>query len=410
MHRVAREVIERTGIKVDYLVGTMIEVPRAAITADELAEVAEFFSFGTNDLTQTTLGLSRDDMGSFFETYRQQRDLRAQPVREHRRTGRRPPDHDRGRARSFDAAEHQARHLRRTRRRSGVDRVLSSRGARLRELFAAARADCASGGGASGVARRLSAASSRSSPASRICAFSRSAACRACSTTTPIRVRGPSRLTATNTTDLASIKLRQRVAVNMDRRTIATQMIGENVSMPVALAPVGLTGMQHADGEILAARSAEKFGVPYILSTMSICSIEDVAANTSRPFWFQLYVMRDRDYIGRLIDRAKAAGCSALVLTLDLQILGQRHKDLKNGLSTPPKPTLRNIANIATKPRWCCGHAATPTASVRQHRRPRNGHPGHEFAVGVDRAAVRSDAELGRRARGSKSGGAASSC
>ena len=144
-----------------------------------------------------------------------------------------------------------------------------------------------------------------------------------------------------NASDLASIKLRQRVAVNMDRRTLATQMIGENVSMPVALAPVGLTGMQHADGEILAARSAEKFGVPYILSTMSICSIEDVAANTSRPFWFQLYVMRDRDYIGRLIDRAKAAGCSALVLTLDLQILGQRHKDLKNGLSTPPKPTLR---------------------------------------------------------------------
>ncbi len=130
-------------------------------------------------------------------------------------------------------------------------------------------------------------------------------------------------------------------------------MIGENVSMPVALAPVGLTGMQHADGEILAARSAEKFGVPYILSTMSIASIEDIAANTSRPFWFQLYVMRDRDYIGRLIDRAKAAGCSALVLTLDLQILGQRHKDLKNGLSTPPKPTLANIANMATKPRWC---------------------------------------------------------
>ncbi len=158
-----------------------------------------------------------------------------------------------------------------------------------------------------------------------------------------------------NSTDLASIKLRQRVAVNMDRRTIATQMIGESVSMPVALAPVGLTGMQHADGEILAARSAEKFGVPYILSTMSIASIEDIAANTSRPFWFQLYVMRDRAYIGRLIDRAKAAGCSALVLTLDLQILGQRHKDLKNGLSTPPKPTLVNIANMATKPRWCWG-------------------------------------------------------
>ncbi|MCX7064298.1 MAG: alpha-hydroxy acid oxidase [Proteobacteria bacterium] len=156
-----------------------------------------------------------------------------------------------------------------------------------------------------------------------------------------------------NCADLEAIKLRQRVAVNMDRRTLKTQMIGESVAMPVALAPVGLLGMQHADGEILAARAAEKFGVPFILSTMSICSIEDVAAHTSRPFWFQLYVMRDRDFIGRLIDRAKAAGCSALVLTLDLQILGQRHKDLKNGLSTSPKLTLANIANMVTKPRWC---------------------------------------------------------
>jgi len=168
-----------------------------------------------------------------------------------------------------------------------------------------------------------------------------------------------------NMSDLASIKLRQRVAVNMDRRTIATQMIGENVSMPVALAPVGLAGMQHADGEILAARSAEKFGVPYILSTMSICSIEDVAANTSRPFWFQLYVLRDKDFVLGLIDRAKAAKCSALVLTLDLQILGQRHKDLKNGLSTPPKPTLANIANIVTKPRWCWGMLHTRPATAR---------------------------------------------
>jgi L-lactate dehydrogenase (cytochrome) len=162
-----------------------------------------------------------------------------------------------------------------------------------------------------------------------------------------------------NTADLASIKLRQRVAVNMDRRTLATQMIGEQAAMPVALAPIGLLGMQHADGEIHAARAAEQFGVPFILSTMSICSIEDVAAHTSRPFWFQLYVMRDRDFIGRLIDRAKAAGCSALVLTLDLQILGQRHKDLKNGLSTPPKPTLANIANMVTKPRWCFGMVRT---------------------------------------------------
>jgi L-lactate dehydrogenase (cytochrome) len=127
----------------------------------------------------------------------------------------------------------------------------------------------------------------------------------------------------------------------------------------VALAPVGLTGMQWADGEILAARAAEKFGVPFILSTMSICSIEDVARHTSKPFWFQLYVMRDRDFIGRLIDRARAAGCSALVLTLDLQILGQRHKDLKNGLSTPPKPTLRNLLNLATKPSWCVAMLGT---------------------------------------------------
>jgi L-lactate dehydrogenase (cytochrome) len=178
-----------------------------------------------------------------------------------------------------------------------------------------------------------------------------------------------------NTSDFASIKLRQRVAVNIDRRTLATQMIGENVSMPVALAPVGLTGMQHADGEILAARSAEKFGVPFVLSTMSICSIEDVAASTSRPFWFQLYVMRDRDFIGRLIDRAKAAGCSALVLTLDLQILGQRHKDLKNGLSTPPKPTLANIANMATKPRWCLGMLQT-------RRRSFGNIVGHATGVG----------------------------
>jgi L-lactate dehydrogenase (cytochrome) len=156
-----------------------------------------------------------------------------------------------------------------------------------------------------------------------------------------------------NSDDFAKIKLRQRVAVNMENRNLASTMAGESVSMPVALAPTGLTGMQHADGEILAAKAAEAFGVPFTLSTMSICSIEDVAAATSKPFWFQLYVMRDRDFVGRLIDRAKAAGCSALVLTLDLQILGQRHKDLKNGLSAPPKPTLANIVNLMTKPRWC---------------------------------------------------------
>ncbi|MCB1685595.1 MAG: alpha-hydroxy acid oxidase [Pseudomonadales bacterium] len=162
-----------------------------------------------------------------------------------------------------------------------------------------------------------------------------------------------------NAEDFARIKLRQRVAVDISERSLATSMLEDSAAMPVALAPTGLTGMQHADGEILAARAAEKFGIPFTLSTMSICSIEDVAARTQRPFWFQLYVMRDRDFVGRLIDRAKAAGCSALVLTLDLQILGQRHKDLKNGLSTPPKPTLRNILNLLTKPAWCAGMLGT---------------------------------------------------
>ena len=163
-----------------------------------------------------------------------------------------------------------------------------------------------------------------------------------------------------NESDFQKIKLRQRVAVNMEGRSTATTMIGQQVAMPVAIAPTGLTGMQHADGEILAAKAAKKFGVPFTLSTMSICSIEDVAAGTGgHPFWFQLYVMRDRDFIGRLIDRAKAAGCSALVITLDLQILGQRHKDLKNGLSAPPKLTLPNILNMMTKPRWCVGMLGT---------------------------------------------------
>jgi len=162
-----------------------------------------------------------------------------------------------------------------------------------------------------------------------------------------------------NEADFQSIKLRQRVAVNMEGRSTATTMIGEAVAMPVAIAPVGSVGMHSADGEIKVARAAEKFGIPFTLSTMSICSIEDIAAHTQRPFWFQLYVMRDRDFTDRLIDRAKAAGCSALVLTLDLQILGQRHKDLKNGLSVPPKPTLANWINLATKPRWCLGMLGT---------------------------------------------------
>ena len=166
-----------------------------------------------------------------------------------------------------------------------------------------------------------------------------------------------------NNDDFQSMKFRQRVAVNMENRTLASTMVDLPVAMPVALAPTGLTGMQHADGEILAARAAEQFGVPFTLSTMSICSIEDVAARTTKPFWFQVYVMKDRAFIERLIDRAKAANCSALVLTLDLQILGQRHKDLKNGLSAPPKLTIANIVNMMTKPRWCLGMAGTPRRS-----------------------------------------------
>lgn len=162
-----------------------------------------------------------------------------------------------------------------------------------------------------------------------------------------------------NHAEFAPIKFRQRVAVDMSNRSLATTMVGQEVAMPVALAPTGLTGMQHADGEILAARAAERFGVPFTLSTMSICSIEDVAAHTTKPFWFQLYVMKDRDFIARLIERAKAAGCSALVLTLDLQVLGQRHKDIRNGLSAPPRLTLPNLVNMATKPRWCVGMLGT---------------------------------------------------
>ena len=162
-----------------------------------------------------------------------------------------------------------------------------------------------------------------------------------------------------NESDFDLIRLRQRVAVDMTGRSLATTMIGREVSMPVALAPVGMTGMQHADGEILAARAAEAAGVPFTLSTMSICSIEDVAEHTTAPFWFQLYVMRDEDFVDRLIERARAAGCDALVLTLDLQILGQHHKDLKNGLSAPPKLTPATIANLATKVRWGLGMART---------------------------------------------------
>ncbi len=162
-----------------------------------------------------------------------------------------------------------------------------------------------------------------------------------------------------NEADFKPLKFRQRVAVNIENRSLRTQMIGQDVAMPVAIAPTGSTGMLHADGEILAARAAERFGIPFTLSTMSICSIEDIAAHTQAPFWFQLYVMRDREFVERLIERAKAARCSALMITLDLQVLGQRHRDIKNGLSTPVKPTLSNLLNLALHPRWCMGMLGT---------------------------------------------------
>jgi L-lactate dehydrogenase (cytochrome) len=168
-----------------------------------------------------------------------------------------------------------------------------------------------------------------------------------------------------NSEDFQRIKLRQRVAVNMENRSTATTMVGQAAKMPVAIAPVGLTGMQHADGEIHAARAAQKFGIPFTLSTMSICSIEDVAENTSAPFWFQLYMMRDREAMARMIDRCKAAKCSALTLTLDLQVIGQRHKDLKNKLRASVIPSLGNALNIASKPRWVLGMMGTRRHTFR---------------------------------------------
>ena len=155
-----------------------------------------------------------------------------------------------------------------------------------------------------------------------------------------------------NERHLQGLKFKQRVLVDISDRDLASAMLGQPVTMPVALSPVGMTGLQHGDGEIKAARAAAQFGVPYALSTMSICSIEDVASKTSKPFWFQLYVMRDRGFVKALIERAKAAQCSALILTADLQILGQRHKDIKNGLSTPPKPTIKNLLSTLGHPRW----------------------------------------------------------
>lgn len=168
-----------------------------------------------------------------------------------------------------------------------------------------------------------------------------------------------------NTSDFAKIRLRQRVARDLTGRSTASTMIGTPIAMPVALAPVGSTGMQRPDGEIKAARAAAAFGVPFTLSTMSVCSIEDVAEHSPAPFWFQLYVMKDEDFVDGIIERARKAKCSALVVTLDLQILGQRHKDLKNGLTTPPKLTLPNILNIMTKPQWAMEMLATPRRTFR---------------------------------------------
>ena len=169
-----------------------------------------------------------------------------------------------------------------------------------------------------------------------------------------------------NEQDFKKIQFRQKVATDISNRSVKTEMIGQSVSMPTALAPTGLTGMQRADGEILAARAAEKFGVPFTLSTLSICSIEDVAENSTAPFWFQLYVMKDQEFSKSLINRAKSAGCNALMLTLDLQIMGQRHKDIKNDLSAPPNlKSASSLINMALKPSWCYEMLKTKRHSFR---------------------------------------------
>ena len=199
-----------------------------------------------------------------------------------------------------------------------------------------------------------------------------------------------------NEEDFRKVKLRQRVLVDMTNRSLESTMIGQKVSMPVALSPTGLTGMQHADGEMLAAKAAEEFGVPFTLSTMSICSIEDVASVTTKPFWFQLYVMRDREFVQNLIERAKAAKCSALVLTLDLQILGQRHKDLRNGLSAPPKFTPKHIWQMATRPLWCMRDAGNQAPQLRQYRRPCQECLRPLLPLLLDRRTVRPTAVLGK--------------
>ena len=168
-----------------------------------------------------------------------------------------------------------------------------------------------------------------------------------------------------NIDDFSEIKFKQRVAVDISNRNTSVDILGEKYKMPCAIAPLGLLGMQHADGEIIAAKVAEEFGIPFTLSTMSICSIEDIAQHAKVPFWFQLYVMKDRTFSKKLIDRAKKAGCSALMLTVHLQILGQRNKDIKNGLSIPPKLTIRNVIDLIRHPLWCLNMLQTSRRSFR---------------------------------------------
>ena len=201
-----------------------------------------------------------------------------------------------------------------------------------------------------------------------------------------------------NRADLEKIKLRQRILVDVDQRDTSTTILGEKVPVPLALGPIGLGGMMYGDGEILACRAAQAAGIPYTLSTMSINSIEDVAGAVDKPFWFQLYVMRDRGFIKELIQRAAAAKCSALMLTVDLQVLGQRHCDVRNGLTVPPEIKLRNVIDIMTKPAWALVDPQGQAQDVRQSRRPREGHGEHQLAGGMDREPVRPDAVVeGRR-------------
>ena len=199
-----------------------------------------------------------------------------------------------------------------------------------------------------------------------------------------------------NVDDLQAIKFRQRVLVDVSRRDLATTILGEPAAMPLILAPVGLTGMQYGDGEIHACRAAQAAGIPYTLSTMSICSIEDVAANVDKPFWFQLYVMKDRGFIKALIERAIAAKCSALVLTVDLQVIGQRHADIKNGMTVPPEWSLSKLVDFASKPAWVAGRAARQAPHLRQSGRPSQGHRRYHRAGHLDRDPVRHLAELER--------------